>query len=120
MSETTMTWQRCSIAMATNMLLLSEEDGQNYLAECGERYIDCLRERADGEGLREAGDALDEDVAPAEHGDQQPLDENVLTDDDFRDLALDGIDEAALFADAFGNSGEVAGQVGRFQNRRFL
>ena len=73
--------------------------------------VDRLRERADGERLREAGHAFDEDVAAAEHGDEQALDEHVLPDDHLRDFRADGVDEAALRADALVDGGDIDGQM---------
>jgi hypothetical protein len=49
-------------------------------------------------------------VAAAEHSDEEALDEQVLTDDHLRDFGADGGDEAALFADAIVDGGDIDGQ----------
>ena len=57
--------------------------------QTGERPADRAREGLDRERLGDAGDALEQDVALGEQGDQHPLDQAVLTDDDALDLEQD-------------------------------
>jgi hypothetical protein len=46
-------------------------------------------EGADEEGFREAGHALEEDMAVGEEGDEEALDGGVLTDDGFADFSAE-------------------------------
>ena len=51
-----------------------------------------LRERADHQRFREAGDAFQDAVAPGEEGDEEFLDHRVLPDDHAIELALDVVE----------------------------
>src|SRR5262249_35061562 len=76
---------------------LAPEDvrGQEVDRELDAREVevDRLRERGDEEGLREARDALEHEVAAGEERDQQALDDGLLADDDGPDTVADGADE---------------------------
>ena len=61
--------------------------------------VEGVAERADGERLGEAGDALDQDVAAGEQADQDALDHVGLADDDLADLGQQLVDERALLGD---------------------
>jgi hypothetical protein len=50
-------------------------------------------------------------VAAAEHRDQEAFDEEILADDHLRDFVADGVDEAALGADALVDGGDIEGQM---------
>ena len=56
-----------------------------------ERGMEDVGERLDREGLGEAGDALEEEMAAGEEGDEHPLEHRVLADDDPPDLVEDGL-----------------------------
>ncbi len=62
------------------------------------------RERLDGEGLGQAGHALEEGVASCQQAHEQTLDGPVLADDDLLDL------EQRLF-ELFGGGGRCRGRV---------
>ena len=49
--------------------------------DAGERGVDDLRQRAHRQGLGEAGDALEQDVAAGQQADEEPLDHGVLPHD---------------------------------------
>ena len=55
--------------------------------------VDRLGQDRDEQGLRQAGHALQEQVAAGEQGDQGPLDDDVLADDDGADPLADAADE---------------------------
>ena len=54
--------------------------------DAGERAAEHLRQRRDGQGLAEAGDAFEEAVAAGEQADEHPLEDAVLADDDAPEL----------------------------------
>ena len=54
-----------------------------------ELAMDRGRQRLDGRGLRQPGDALEQDVAPGQQRDQQPRKHQVLPDQDLANLRFD-------------------------------
>ena len=56
-----------------------------------ERGVEDVGEGLDREGLGEARDALEEEVAAGEEGDEHPLEHRVLADDHPADLVQDGL-----------------------------
>ena len=71
----------------------------NWIRRNGQ--VEGLGQGADGPGLGQAGDALDQDVAAGQEGDDQPLEQRPLADDqafhplDEAEQALLGRDDAA-------------------------
>jgi hypothetical protein len=63
-----------------------------------ELQVEGLAQRLHGEGLGEAGDALDQQVAAAEQRHHHALDEGLLPDDDLADLVDRGLDLERLLA----------------------
>ncbi len=82
-----------------------------------ERRVEPARERLDGERLREAGHALEQEVSVGEQPDDEALDERVLADDHLADLRKEGADEERLLADALGERGGVEARRGRGRRR---
>src|SRR5262249_43533352 len=68
-----------------------EEIGREL--DAPEARVDRRRERAHGQGLGEARDALDQDVPPGEDSDQQPVEEVALADDRLAHLREERLDE---------------------------
>ncbi len=64
--------------------------------EARERAADRPRERLDGEGLGDAGHALEQAVAAREQADHHPLDEAFLADDDALDLEHDPLQRSGV------------------------
>src|SRR5207302_1010050 len=60
------------------------------------RSVDRVGERFDGQGLGEARDALDEEVAATEQAKQQPSDKVLLANDNFALLGEDGLEELLM------------------------
>ena len=83
--------------------------------------MDGLREGAHRERLREAGDALEEDVSVGEEADQQAVDEVLLADDDTGDLFAEARHPGAGGVDGGGHrGGEGARGVARSADLRPL
>ncbi len=62
--------------------------------------VDGVAQRAHGERLGEAGDALEQDVAPrSSRPDEDPLDHVLLAHDDLADLVRETVDEGAFLGD---------------------
>ena len=63
-----------------------------------ERAAHDVGERAHGQRLGQAGDALEQHVAAGEQRDEQPLEHRVLADDDALDLVEDLLEDLARLA----------------------
>ena len=72
-----------------------------------EREVERLGQGADGPGLGQAGDALDQDVPAGQQGDDQPLEQRALADD----RGLEPVDQAREPA-------SWAARAGRWRMRR--
>src|SRR5205085_9523080 len=66
-----------------------------------------LRESLHGEGLGEAGNAFDEDVATGQQSDQQPVEQVVLPDDHLAKLGLDPLEGQRLALDITVESSDI-------------
>ena len=66
-----------------------EVDGELDAAEV---EVQGAGDGVDEEGLGEAGDALEEEVAAGEEGDEGAFDDDLLADDDLADTVADGLD----------------------------
>jgi thioredoxin reductase (NADPH) len=75
--------------------------------DAGEAQVQHLAQRLHGQGLGEAGDPLDQQMATAEEGHHHPLDQGLLADDDLADLVDRGLDLEGLLADGLVELGDV-------------
>ncbi len=74
-------------------------------------------QRLGGQGLGQAGHALEEAVAPAQQGDEQALDDAVLADDHALDLDVEALESGG---DLGGARGEGRGGRGFRLGHRWL
>ena len=81
--------------------------GQQVRRELDAREIglDGLRQRAHRQGFRQAGDALEQDVAVAQQADEEAVDQVLLTDDDAGDLLTESRHPGAGGVDGVGHGG---------------
>ena len=77
--------------------------------DSGEAEFHGSGEGVDGEGLGEAGHSFEEDMAVAEHADDEAIDEFFLSDEDAADFVFDAVDPRTGGGDAVG---ELLGVVG--------
>ena len=74
--------------------MVARGDAPKRISGARSRPNAALGERLERERLREAGNALEEDVAAGEERDHEPIDEGVLADDDAGDLGAQRRDPA--------------------------
>jgi DNA-binding Lrp family transcriptional regulator len=85
--------------------------------DAGERAADGGRHRLDGEGLGQAGDALDEAVATCQQAHEHPLEQPVLAHDDLLGLEEDALEEGGLLRAGRRGGAGTGEEVGRRRDR---
>ena len=86
--------------------------------QAGERAADDVGQRADGEGLRDTGHALEEHVTARHEAHEHPLDHVVLADDDALDLEQRTLEGGAVLGGARRRWRRTPRVVGGHRRRR--